>query len=107
MSTGVGLIPNAPTSAVNAQLGLANFYAGQDSAAQQSAQAKKDNIQKFFGAFAVNRGKTDAEKAKDAKTISAGLTTNNMPSMPTLDSNIPNIKPDDDKEKNQFGTIAV
>jgi len=51
--------------------------------------------------------KTDAEKAKDAKTISAGLTTNNMPSMPTLDSNIPNIKPDDDKEKNQFGTIAV
>jgi len=104
MSTGVGLIPNAPTSAANAQLGLANFYAGQDSAAQQSAQAKKDNIQKFFGAFAVNRGKTDAEKEKDAKTISAGLKT---PSMPTLDSNIPNIKPDDDKKKNQFGTIAV
>ena len=106
MSTGVGLIPNAPTSAANAQLGLANFYAGQDTAAQNAAQAKKDNIQKFFGAFAVNRGKTDAEKEKDAKTISAGLKTNNMPSMPTLDSNIPNIKPDDEK-KNQFGTIAV
>ena len=108
MSTGVGLIPNAPTGAANAQLGLANFYAGQDTAAQNAAQAKKDNIQKFFGAFAVNRGKTDAEKEKDAKTISgsAGLKTNNIPPMPTFDSNIPNIKPDDEK-KNQFGTIAV
>ena len=106
MSTGVGLIPNAPTSAANAQIQLANFYAGQDSAAQAAAQAKKDNIQKFFGAFAVNRGKTDAEKEKDAKTI-AGLKTNNIPQM---DSNIPGVitpkQMEENKKKNQFGTIA-
>jgi len=104
-STGVGLIPSASTNAANAQLGLANFYAGQDSAAQASAQAKKDNIQKFFGSFAVNRGKTDAEKAKDAKTV-AGLNTSSMPQM---DNNIPGVVTPKDLEekKNQFGSIAV
>ena len=105
-STGVGLIPSASTNAANAQLGLANFYAGQDSAAQASAQAKKDNIQKFFGSFAVNRGKTDAEKAKDAKTV-AGLNTNNIPQM---DSNIPGVitpkQIEENKKKSQFGQIA-
>ena len=104
-STGVGLIPSASTNAANAQLGLANFYAGQDSAAQASAQAKKDNIQKFFGSFAVNRGKTDAERAKDAQTV-AGLNTNNIPQM---DNNIPGVVTPKDLEekKNQFGSIAV
>lgn len=104
-STGVGLIPSGSPNAANAQLGLANFYAGQDSAAQASAQAKKDNIQKFFGSFAVNRGKTDAEKAKDAKTV-AGLSTSSMPQM---DNNIPGVvTPKDlEKKKNQFGSIAV
>lgn len=104
-STGVGLIPSASTNAANAQLGLANFYAGQDSASQASAQAKKDNIQKFFGSFAVNRGKTDAEKAKDAKTV-AGLSTSSMPQM---DNNIPGVvTPKElEKKKNQFGSIAV
>lgn len=105
-STGVGLIPSGSPNAANAQLGLANFYAGQDSAAQQSAQAKKDNIQKFFGSFAVNRGKTDAEKAKDAKTV-AGLNTNNIPQM---DSNIPGVitpkQIEENKKKSQFGQIA-
>ena len=105
-STGVGLIPSASTNAANAQLGLANFYAGQDSAAQASAQAKKDNIQKFFGSFAVNRGKTDAEKAKDAQTV-AGLNTNNIPQM---DSNIPGVitpkQIEENKKKSQFGQIA-
>jgi len=104
-STGVGLIPSASTNAANAQLGLANFYAGQDSASQASAQAKKDNIQKFFGSFAVNRGKTDAEKAKDAKSV-AGLNTSSMPQM---DNNIPGVvTPKElEKKKNQFGSIAV
>lgn len=104
-STGVGLIPSSSTNAANAQLGLAQFYAGQDSAAQQSAQAKKDNIQKFFGSFAVNRGKTDAERAKDAQTV-AGLNTNNIPQM---DNNIPGVVTPKDLEekKNQFGSIAV
>ena len=104
-STGVGLIPSGSPNAANAQLGLANFYAGQDSAAQASAQAKKDNIQKFFGSFAVNRGKTDAEKAKDAKTV-AGLSTSSMPQM---DNNIPGVvTPKElEKKKNQFGSIAV
>ena len=105
-STGVGLIPSGSPNAVNAQLGLANFYAGQDSAAQQSAQAKKDNIQKFFGSFAVNRGKTDAERAKDAQTV-AGLNTNNIPQM---DSNIPGVitpkQIEENKKKSQFGQIA-
>ena len=105
-STGVGLIPSASTNAANAQLGLANFYAGQDSAAQASAQAKKDNIQKFFGSFAVNRGKTDAERAKDAQTV-AGLNTNNIPQM---DSNIPGVitpkQIEENKKKSQFGQIA-
>ena len=105
-STGVGLIPSGSPNAANAQLGLANFYAGQDSAAQQSAQAKKDNIQKFFGSFAVNRGKTDAERAKDAQTV-AGLNTNNIPQM---DSNIPGVitpkQIEENKKKSQFGQIA-
>jgi len=105
-STGVGLIPSGSPNAANAQLGLANFYAGQDSAAQASAQAKKDNIQKFFGSFAVNRGKTDAERAKDAQTV-AGLNTNNIPQM---DSNIPGVitpkQIEENKKKSQFGQIA-
>jgi len=105
-STGVGLIPSGSPNAANAQLGLANFYAGQDSAAQQSAQAKKDNIQKFFGSFAVNRGKTDAERAKDAQTV-AGINTNNIPQM---DSNIPGVitpkQIEENKKKSQFGQIA-
>jgi len=79
MSTGVGLIPNAPTSAANAQLGLANFYAGEDAAARAAADAKKSNIQKFFGAFSTQTGLTDAEKKKRAQ-LSGGLDTSSLDS---------------------------
>ncbi|MAJ62404.1 MAG: hypothetical protein CL556_00250 [Alphaproteobacteria bacterium] len=99
MSTGVGLIPNAPTGAATAQLGLANFYAGQDSAAQKAADAKKSNIQKFFGAFSSQSGLTDAERAARAKKSSAGLNTGNMPKLDQKKNNIPDPFVIDPKKK--------
>ena len=105
-ATGVGLIPNAPTGAANAQLGLANFYAGQDAQEQAAANAKKSNIQKFFGAFSTQTGLTDAEK-KERANKAAGLSTNNMPQM---DNNIPGVitpkQMEENKKKSQFGQIA-
>jgi hypothetical protein len=77
-ATGVGLIPNAPTGAATAQLGLANFYAGQDAQEQAAANAKKSNIQKFFGAFSTQTGLTDAEKKKRAE-LSGGLDITTAP----------------------------
>jgi len=109
MSTGVGLIPNAPTGAASAQLGLANFYAGQDSAAQRAADAKKANIQKFFGAFSSQSGLTDAERAARAKKSSAGLNTGNMPSLDQKKNNIPDpfvIDPDKKKKDDPQGIVA-
>ena len=106
-STGVGLIPNAPVGAANASLGLANFYAGQDAQAQQAADAKKSNIQKFFGAFATQSGLTNAEKEKRAQ-LSGGLDTSNIPSSNTMDDGIITPKElEENQKKNQFGTIAV
>ena len=99
MSTGVGLIPNAPTGAATAQLGLANFYSGQDSAAQKAADAKKSNIQKFFGAFSSQSGLTDAERAARAKKSSAGLNTGNMPKLDQKKNNIPDPFVIDPKKK--------
>ena len=104
MSTGVGLIPSGSPNAANAQLGLANFYAGQDAASQKAADAKKSNIQKFFGAFSSQSGLTDAERKKRAQ-LSGGLDTSNIPPMSTTPGV---ITPDElEKNKNNFGTIAV
>jgi len=79
MSTGVGLIPSGSPNAANAALGLANFYSGQDAQEQAAANAKKSQIQKFFGAFSSQSGLTDAEKKKRAQ-LSGGLDTSNAPS---------------------------
>ena len=96
MSTGVGLIPNAPTGAATAQLGLANYYARQDSAAQRAADAKKSNIQKFFGGFSTQSGLTKAQKEANKKDT-AGLNTGNMPKLDQKKTNIPD--PFDPKKK--------
>ena len=107
MSTGVGLIPNAPTGAATAQLGLANFYAKQDSAAQRAADAKKSNIQKFFGAFNTQSGQTKAQKEANKKDT-AGLNTGNMPNLDQKKNNIPDpFVVDPDKKKDEPLTLGA
>jgi hypothetical protein len=106
-ATGVGLIPNAPTSGASGAYNLAVLAQGQGNAERAAADRKKDNIQRFFGSFAVNRGLTDAEKKKRAQ-LSGGLDTSNMPNNIKPDPFI--VNPDDigkKKEDNQFGTIAI
>ena len=102
MSTGVGLIPNAPTSGTTGAYNLAVLAGNQGAAERADARAKKDNIQKFFGAFSANRGKTDAEKKRD-KELAAGLKTGSMPSLDQK-KNIPGvITPEDlNKDEPQF-----
>ena len=65
-----------------------------------AADRKKDNIQKFFGAFSVNRGKTDAEKKRD-KELAAGLNTGNMPSLDQKKKNIPGVITPEMMEENR------
>ena len=73
MSTGVGLIPNAPTSGAQGAYNLAVLAQNQGNAERTAAQNQKSQIQKFFGAFASERGETDAEK-KRRKELTGGLT---------------------------------
>tara|TARA_R100000231_G_scaffold2156_6_gene3748 strand:+ start:1514 stop:2926 length:1413 start_codon:yes stop_codon:yes gene_type:complete len=103
MSTGVGLIPNAPTSGAQGAYNLAVLAGNQGAAERADARAKKDNIQKFFGAFSVNRGKTNAEKERD-KQLAAGLDTGSMPSLDqkkNIPENIPGIIKPEDLKKNE------
>ena len=107
MSTGVGLIPNAPTAGATAQLGLANYYARQDSAAQRAADAKKSNIQKFFGGFSTQSGLTKAQKEANKKDT-AGLNTGNMPNLDQKKNNIPDpFVVDPDKKKDEPLTLGA
>jgi len=73
MSTGVGLIPNAPTSGAQGAYNLAVLAQNQGNAERTAADNQKSQIQKFFGAFASERGETDAEK-KRRKELTGGLT---------------------------------
>jgi hypothetical protein len=109
MSTGVGLIPNAPTSGATGAYNLATLAQNQGNAERDAAAAKKSNIQKFFGSFATQTGLTDAEKKKRAQ-LSGGLDITTAPKKDQ--NNIPDpfvVDPDKlkKKEDNQFGTIAV
>ena len=79
MSTGVGLIPNAPTSGTTGAYNLAVLAGNQGQAERDAAAAKKSNIQKFFGAFSTQTGLTDAEKKKRAQ-LSGGLDTSSLDS---------------------------
>ena len=101
-ATGVGLIPNAPTGAATAQLGLANFYAGEDAAARAAADRKKSNIQKFFGAFSESSGLTEEERKK-RKELSGGLNTTTAPKK--NQNNIPDpfvVEPKKKKDEPKF-----
>ena len=109
MGTGVGLIPNAPTSGATGAYNLAVLAGNQGQAERDAAAAKKSNIQKFFGAFSTQTGLTDAEKKKRAQ-LSGGLDTSNLDAALNKKDNIPGvITPKDmeeNKKKNQLGTIA-
>lgn len=102
MSTGVGLIPNAPTSGTTGAYNLAVLAGNVGDAERAAADAKKSNIQKFFGAFSTQTGLTNAEKEKRAQ-LSGGLDTSSMP------NNVPGvITPKElEENRNQFGGIAV
>lgn len=91
-ATGVGLIPNAPTTGAQGAYNLAVLAGNQGNAERAAADRKKDNIQRFFGSFAVNRGQTDAEKKKRAQ-LSGGLDTSSMPNNISPDPFI--VNPDD------------
>ncbi len=99
MSTGVGLIPNAPTSGLTGAYNMAVLAQNEGAAERAAADRKKDNIQKFFGAFSVNRGKTDAEKKRD-KELAAGLNTGSMPKLDQK-KNIPGVITPEMMEENR------
>ena len=81
MSTGVGLIPGAPTGGVTQAAGLADVAFKMGSAERAAADAKKSNIQKFFGGFSTQSGLTKDEQEERKKKSSAGLDTGNMPNL--------------------------
>lgn len=110
MSTGVGLIPNAPTSGATGAYNLAVLAGNQGAAERAAADAKKSNIQKFFGAFSTQTGLTDAEKKKRAQ-LSGGLDTSGIDSALGKKDSMPGVitpkEMEENRKKNQFGTIAV
>ena len=80
MSTGVGLIPGAPTGGVTQAAGLANVAFQQGNIERNAADAKKSNIQKFFGGFSTQSGLTEDEQ-EERKKKSGGLDTGNIPNL--------------------------
>ena len=102
MSTGVGLIPNAPTSGATGAYNLAVLAGNQGNAERAAADAKKSNIQKFFGAFATQTGLDNKEKKKRAQ-LSGGLDTSSIDN--TLNKrDDPFVKdPDEIKNNPAFG----
>lgn len=80
MSTGVGLIPGAPTGGVNAAAGLYNAAAQAGALERTAADKKKENIQSFFGQFSAQSGLTKDER-EERKKKSGGLDTGNMPNL--------------------------
>lgn len=81
MSTGVGLIPNAPTSGATGAYNMAVLAQNQGNAERAAADRKKSNIQKFFGGFSTQSGLTKDEQEERKKKSSAGLDTGNMPNL--------------------------
>jgi len=80
MSTGVGLIPSAPTGGVTQAAGLANVAFQQGNLERSEADRKKSAIQKFFGGFSTQSGLTKDEQ-EERKKKSGGLDTGNMPNL--------------------------
>jgi len=80
MSTGVGLIPGAPTSGATGAYNMAVLAQNQGNAERAAADRKKSNIQKFFGGFSTQSGLTEDEQ-EERKKKSAGLDTGNMPNL--------------------------
>jgi len=80
MSTGVGLIPGAPTSGATGAYNMAVLAQNQGNAERAAADRKKSNIQKFFGGFSTQSGLTEDER-EERKKKSAGLDTGNMPNL--------------------------
>ena len=80
MSTGVGLIPGAPTGGVTQAAGLADAAFKMGNVERAAADAKKSNIQNFFGQFSTQSGLTKDEQEERRKK-SGGLDTGNMPNL--------------------------
>ena len=74
ISTGVGLIPSAPTSAINATYQLANMRKQLDDEANVRADAERSNIQTFFGGFNTKTGLTK-EQEEEQERITRGAIT--------------------------------
>ena len=81
MSTGVGLIPSAPTSGTTGAYNMAVLAQNQGNAERAAADRKKSNIQKFFGGFSTQSGLTKDEQEERKKKSSAGLDTGNIPNL--------------------------
>ena len=81
MSTGVGLIPSAPTSGTTGAYSMAVLAQNQGNAERAAADRKKSNIQKFFGGFSTQSGLTKDEQEERKKKSSAGLDTGNIPNL--------------------------
>lgn len=79
MSTGVGLIPGAPTGGVTQAAGLMNVASQQGAIERRAAADKKSAISGFFGKFNTASGLTKEQEEERNKKASAGLNTNNMP----------------------------
>lgn len=81
MSTGVGLIPGAPTGGVTQAAGLADVAFKMGSVERAEADRKKDAISGFFGKFNTASGLTKDQEEERNKKASAGLNTGNMPTL--------------------------
>ena len=81
MSTGVGLIPSAPTSGTTGAYNMAVLAQNQGNAERAAADRKKSNIQKFFGGFSTQSGLTKDEQEERKKKSSRGLDTGNIPNL--------------------------
>ena len=72
LTTATNLIPNAPTGAATASLGLLQLCWRRCKQMQMQLKLRKDNIQKFFGGFTqTGSGRTDKET--EASTISCRI----------------------------------
>ena len=89
MSTGVGLIPSAPTGGVTQAAGLANIASQQGAIERAEANRKKSAISGFFGKFNTASGLTKEQQDEVNKKSSAGLNTGNMPSLDMKKKNEP------------------
>ena len=91
MSTGVGLIPSAPTSGVTQAAGLVDVASQMGNIERADAKRKKDAISGFFGKFNVASGLTKDQEEERNKKASAGLNTGSMP-VYDMKKNLPEIQ---------------